>query len=151
LLLDTTRESVVKSGIESQLAWLHFVTGILEREQGDLALAISSIEQGLKIYEQQGTALLMELIFSYQLAKAEVLSCYEGNVVSPSLAILEEKALTEDLPGILGQVLLLKADIAYLNNDEALLREIIPQLQSLLEKKNLQFLKPHRDRLLEKI
>ncbi|MHA1577702.1 MAG: hypothetical protein ACTSU3_10115 [Candidatus Thorarchaeota archaeon] len=151
LLLESNRESIVKSGVESQLAWLHFVTGILEREQGDLTLAISSIEQGLKIYEQQGTAILMELIFSYELAKAEVLSCSEREVVSPSLALLEEKALTEDLPGILGQVLLLKAEIALLNNDHTLLREIIPQLQSLCDQKNLQFLKPHYDRLVNRL
>jgi len=151
LLLDSIRESAVKSGIESHLAWLHFVTGILEREQGDLALAISSIEQGLKIYEQQGTAILMEFIFLHQLAKAEVLSCNAGEVVSPSLAILEEKAVSEDLPGFMGMVLVLKADIAIMNNDDVLLREIIPQLQSLCDEKNLQFLKPHLESLLTKI
>jgi tetratricopeptide (TPR) repeat protein len=150
-LLDAIRESVIQSGTESHLAWLHFVTGILEREQGDLALAISSMEQGLKIYEQHGTALMMELIFLHQLAITEVLSSYGREVVSPSLAILEEKAISEDLPGILGQVLLLKADIAIQNNDDAVLREIIPQLRSIIEEDNIHFLKSHYESLQRRL
>ena len=150
-LLDSSRESILKGGNEDQLAWLHFVTGLMEMEAGDFPLALSSIEQGLKIYEQQGTALLMENIFLHQLARIEIMSGETEEVVSPSLAILEERALSEDLPGVLGQVLLLKAEIAILNNDETILREIIPQLQSLSERDNLQFLKPYFDRLQRKL
>lgn len=142
-LLETLQQPVIQSGVETQLAWLHFVTGILEREQGDLDLAISSIEQGLKIYEQQGTALVIEIIFLYQLAITEVLSCNGEEVVSPTLAVLEEKAISGDLPGILAQVLLLKADIAIQNNDYDILREIIPQLRSVIEENNIHFLKPY--------
>ncbi len=150
-LIDMSRESILKSGDESQLAWFYFVTGVFELEQGDSSLAVSSIEQGLRIYEQQGSSFLMELFFLHQLAKIEVLSGGTEEVVYPSLAILEDKALYEDLPGILGQVLLLKADLAILSNNEALLREIIPQLRSLSEKENLQFLKPYFDRLLRRL
>lgn len=150
-LLDIVREPVIQSGTESHLAWLHFVTGILEREQGDLALAISSMEQGLKIYEQQGTALIMEVIFLYQLAVTEVLSCRGGEIVSPSLAILEEMAISGNLPGILGQVLLLKANIAIQNSDDAFLREIIPQLRSIIEEDNIHFLKPYYERLQKRM
>jgi hypothetical protein len=142
-LIDSSRETILKSGNEDQLAWFHFVSGLLEMEDGDLSLALSSIEQGLKIYEQQGSMLLMENIFLHQLAKIEILSCSTGEVVSPSLAILEERAISEDLPGFLGLALLLKADIALLNNDEAILRELIPQIRSLTEKRSLQFLKPY--------
>jgi len=146
-LIDTSRESILKSGNEDQLAWFHFVSGLLELEDGNSSLALSSIEQGLKIYEQQGTALLMENIFLHQLAKIEILSSASDEIVSPSLAILEERAMTENLPGILGQVLLLKADIALLRKDEALLREIVPQLRSLIDSKDLKFLKPYFDNL----
>ncbi|MFX1262707.1 MAG: hypothetical protein ACFFAZ_11505 [Promethearchaeota archaeon] len=150
-LLDFLRESIVKSGNEDQLAWLHFVTGVLEIEEGNLPLALSSIEQGLEIYEQQGSALLMELIFLHQLAKIEISSCSTEEVVSPSLAILEERALSEDLPGFLGQALLLKADVALLNSDDALLREIVLQLQSLLKNENLNFLRPYFNRLQRRL
>ena len=40
---------------------------------------------------------------------------------------------------------------SYLNDDEELLREIIPQLQSLSEKDNLQFLKPYYESLQNKL
>ncbi|MFW9798210.1 MAG: hypothetical protein ACFFE2_14320 [Candidatus Thorarchaeota archaeon] len=151
LLLESIRESVLKSGVEDQLAWLYFVSGIMEMAQGDYQLASSSIEQGLRIYEQLKAGHLMELIFLYQLAKTEVYSSMSEDIVSPSLAILEDKAVTEDLPGFLGQVLLLKADIALLMNDEDSLREIVLQLQPLSEKENLQFLKSNYDRLLSKL
>ena len=142
-LLNLVHESVLKSGNEDQLAWVHFVTGLLEMEQGDYALALSSIEQGLQIFEQKPNAFFNELILLHHLTKAEILSCATEEVVAPTLAILEEKARFEDLPGILGQALLLKAEIAVINNDEPLLREIIPELRSLTEKEGLSFLKPY--------
>ena len=150
-LLDTSRESILKSGNENQLAWYHFVTGVMEMQQGDLVLSPSSIEQGLRIYENQSSAMFMELLFLHQLAKIEVMSSGEETVVSPSLAILEERALSDDLPGFLGMSLLLKAEVSILNNDDALLREIITQLQPLSERENLQFLKPYLEILLSKI
>ena len=151
VLLDSYREPVLKSGDESQLAWLHFVTGVLEMKQGDFSLAATSVEQGLRIYERLGWAFIMELFFLHQLAKIEIYSSDSEEIISPSLAILEDKALSEDLPGFLGQVLLLKAEIAIMQHDEAVLREIISQLQSLSERENLQFLEPHFDSLLRKL
>ena len=149
ILLDTTRESVLKSGDEMQLAWLHFVTGVIEIERGDFALASSSIEQALRIYEQYNWGYTAQIMFLHHLAKIEVYSSITGDEFSPSLAILEEKALTENLPGILGQVLLLKAEIAIMNNDESLLRDIISQLRVLTIEENLQFLRPYLGRLME--
>jgi tetratricopeptide (TPR) repeat protein len=149
ILLDTTRESVMKSGDEMQLAWLHFVTGVLEIEHGDFALASSSIDQALRIYEQYNWGYTTQILFLHHLAKIEVYSSITGDELSPSLAILEEKARTENLPGILGQVLLLKAEIAIMNNDETLLRDIISQLRLLTTEENLQFLRPYIARLTE--
>ena len=151
VLIDTSRESILKSGDERQLAWLHFVSGVLELVQGDTSLASSSIEQALRIYEQQGWALQIQLIFLHHLAKTEVYACTPTEAVAPSLAILEDKAISEDLPGILGQVLLLKADICIMNDDEACLRDIILQLRTLSERESLQFLKPYYDSLLRRL
>ena len=151
ILLNTTRESVLKSGDEFQLALLHFVTGIWEMHQGNFTLAASSIEQALTIYEQYSWSYYIHLMFLHHLAKIEVYSSDTTDAISPSLAILEEKAMTEDLTGVLGQVLLLKADIAIRNNDDSNLREIIQQLQLLIEKEKLQFLKPYFERLLERL
>jgi hypothetical protein len=151
ILLDATQESVMKSGDESQFAWLHFVSGILEMSRGEFALASSSIEQALRIYERFRWSYNIQLLFLHHLAKIEVYSSDTAEIVSPSLAIMEDKALSDDLPGVLGQALLLKADIAIMNNDEALLREIIQQLRTLIEKEALQFLKPYFDNLLRKL
>jgi tetratricopeptide (TPR) repeat protein len=151
VLLDTSRESIMKSGDESQLAWLNFVTGVLETEQGDFQLASSSIEEALRIYEQQGWAYQIQLIFLHHLAKIDVFSSQSPDAITPSLAILEDKAVSEDLPGIFGQVLLLKADIAIKNNDDAQLREIVQQLRELSENEKLKFLQPYFERLMEKL
>jgi len=151
VLIDTSRESILKSGDQSQLAWLHFVTGVLEFEQGEFSLALSSVEQALRIYESQGWGYHFQLIFLYHLALIEINSINLEKDVSPSLAILEEKALTEDLPGYIGQVLLLKAEIAIHRKDEADLRDIVQKLNPLTEKENLQYLKPSYEILLRKL
>jgi tetratricopeptide (TPR) repeat protein len=151
ILLDTTRESVLKSGDEMQLAWLHFVTGVLEIDRGDYSLASSSIEQALRIYENYQWGTVYETTFLFHLAKIEVYSADTADTLTPSLAILEDKAMSENRPGIQGQVLLLKAELANMKNDEAQLREIIQQLRILIETENLLFLEPHYERLLRKL
>jgi len=151
-LFDSINQSILKSGDENQLAWLHFVTGIFEMERGHTSLAMSSIEQSLRIYERFGWSYNIQILFLYYMAKIEVHSSdYIYDVISPSLVILEDKAINEDLPGVLGQVLLLKADIANVNGDDSNLREILQQLQTLIEKENLKFLIPYVNNLTRKI
>jgi len=151
ILIETTRESIIKSGFDTHLAWLYFVTGILEMSDGDFLSSASSIEEALRIYETLGGAYLIQLIFLYHLAKVEVNSCTIDAIVSPSLAILEDRATTEDLPGILGQVLLLKAEVAIIRKDDVDIREIIQQLRPLTECKGMQFLKPMYESLLQRV
>ncbi|MFW9842743.1 MAG: hypothetical protein ACFFES_17775, partial [Candidatus Thorarchaeota archaeon] len=150
-LLDTIQETVHKSGHETILAWLHFVTGILEREKGDYRSAASSIEEALKIYYDRGTDEYVVVIFLKHLAEIEMLSSDISTAVFPSLALLEEKAENDDLPGIRGQVLLLKAEIALRKNDDATLREIVLELNALSENPNTRFLSPHYDRLIKRV
>jgi tetratricopeptide (TPR) repeat protein len=151
ILIETTRESIIKSGIENILAWLHFVSGILEMSEGDFLSSASSIGEALKIYETLDGAYMIQLIFLYNLAKAEVNSCARDSIVSPSLAILEEKAIEEDLPGFMGLVMLLKADIAIATKDDAGLTDIIRQLRPLAENEGLQFLMPLYEGLLKRV
>ncbi|MFW9963884.1 MAG: hypothetical protein ACFFCX_09995 [Candidatus Sifarchaeia archaeon] len=149
-ILNTIRESIVKSGQETLLAWLNFITGLLELEDGDLTSAISSIEEALKIYEARED-LLMQILFLHNLAKIEV---YKSNVTSevfPYLTLLEERAISEDLPGILGQTLLLKSEIALLQNDDPRLREIIQQLRPLSQEPKMAFILPSFEKLLNRI
>jgi tetratricopeptide (TPR) repeat protein len=147
LLLDSSRESILKSGDENQLAWFKFASGLLELEQGNLMEAKDSIKEAVEIYRGMGTGLLMELIFLFQLAKIEVETYTEDDTLFPALERLEEMALAEKLPGFLAQVLLLRARIAMMKGDDAILRETILQLQILFEDEGLDFLRPQYERI----
>jgi hypothetical protein len=151
ILLDTTRESVMKSGDEMQLAWLHFVTGVLEFYSGDFSSASSSIDQAVRIYEKFQWGILYETIFLYYLAAVEVYSAESADKVCPTLAILEDKARSNEQPGIHGQVLLLRAELALAKNDETQLREIIQKLRKLIEIENLHFLESRYESLLHRL
>jgi tetratricopeptide (TPR) repeat protein len=151
VLLDTTRETILKSGQEASLAWLHFVTGTLEGLEGDLTSAFSSIEEGLKIYEKRSGTLMMQVIFLYHLAQIEISSSEISTSVYPTLALLEERAVSEELPGIRGQVLVLKAEVALLQKDDASLRSIIQELRLLAESPSMDFLRSYYDRLLNRV
>ncbi|MFX1606059.1 MAG: tetratricopeptide repeat protein [Promethearchaeota archaeon] len=151
VLLDTTRETILKSGQEASLAWLHFVTGLLESLEGDLTSAFSSIEEGLKIYEKRSGTLMMQVIFLYHLAQIEISSSEISTSVYPTLALLEDRATSEVLPGISGQVLVLKAEVALLQNDDATLRDCIKQLRPLTETSSMEFLVPYYDGLIKRV
>jgi ATP/maltotriose-dependent transcriptional regulator MalT len=150
VLVDIVRESIVKSGQETLLAWLNFVTGLIELEEGNLISAASSIEEALKVYETRED-LLMQIMFLYYLARIEVVNSDMTTEVFPYLTLLEERAISEDLPGILGQALLLKSEIALLQNDDARLREIVQQLRPLTQEPRMAFLLPLFERLLNRI
>jgi hypothetical protein len=76
----------------------------------------------------------------HYLARIEISSNVPEGVLPNYLAILEEKTISEDLPGFLGLVLLLKAEIAIENGDETLLGDVVAQLRPLVETKELDFL-----------
>jgi tetratricopeptide (TPR) repeat protein len=150
VLIDTVREEIMKSGRETHLAWLHFVTGLVEIADNNLTAAASSIEEALKIYEKRSGVLMMQVIFMHHLAQIEVFQLPADTEFYPILALLEEKATEEDLPGIQGQVLLLKAEIALLRNDDSGLREIIQQIRPLAEAPSMEFLQPFLEKLMNK-
>ena len=151
VLVDTVRETIVKSGKETDLAWLHFVTGVVELGDGDLISAMSSIEEALKIYETREGTMVIQILFLYYLARIEVSQSDMNTDVFPYLALLEERSILEDLPGILGQTLLLKSEVALFQNDDAQLRDIVQQLQPLAQEPRMAFLAPFYERLLNKI
>lgn len=151
VLVDIVRETIVKSGKETDLAWLHFVTGLVELGDGDLISAMSSIEEALKIYETREGTMMIQLLFLYYLARIEVVQSNVNTEVYPYLTLLEERSTSEDLPGILGQTLLLKSEIALLQNDDASLRTLIQQLRPLAENANTEFLSQYYAMLLKRV
>ena len=151
VLIDTVREEIVKSGRETHLAWLHFVTGLVEIADNELTSAASSIEEALKIYENRSGVLMMQVIFMHHLAQIEVYQFPADTEFYPILSLLEEKAVEEDLPGILGQALLLKAEIALLQNNDSNLRIILHELSTMVETPSMEFLKPYYEKLMDKV
>lgn len=151
LLLDTVQEPIIKSGQETHLAWLHFINGLIEYNEGDFVSASSSIEEALKIYETRDGTMMIQLLFLYHLAKIEISQSEIDTEVYPYLALLEEKSISEDLPGIMGQTLLLKAELALFKNDDSLLRDIVQKLNSLTQEPSMEFLVPPLKLLLTRI
>ncbi|MFX1369224.1 MAG: hypothetical protein ACFFAY_11535 [Promethearchaeota archaeon] len=153
ILIDSVRETIMKSGLEILLGWLSFVSGVYEMSSGDYESAARSIEDAIEVYEKKGSMDNL-LIFHHHLAKIDVMladiSSNESSdgLALPWLALLEEKAVSEDLPGILGQVHLLKAELALALNDDDGLRLSIDKIRSLGKESSMEFLNDELDLLL---
>ncbi|MGY5858340.1 MAG: hypothetical protein RTU63_03150, partial [Candidatus Thorarchaeota archaeon] len=148
LILDIVHESIMKSGRESHLGWLNFVIGIIEFAKGNATVAMSSIEESLKIFEASGGSSRYRSIVLYYLAKIEVALADVNTVILPYLALLEERAVSEDLPGILGQALLLKSELALIRDDDSTLRDSIQQLMDLAKEPGLSYLLPFIENIM---
>ncbi|MDH4213897.1 MAG: hypothetical protein OEV85_08245 [Candidatus Thorarchaeota archaeon] len=151
LILDTVHELVLKSGRESHLGWLNFVIGLIEFSKGNVASAVSSLEESLKIFESHDGLKRYRNMSLYYLARIEVAQAGLNTEIFPYLALLEEQAVSEDLPGLMGQALVLKSDLALIQHDDSSLRDILQSLNELAEKPGLQFLVPYIEKLMSRI
>ena len=145
-VIDEVKESVLKSGLESHLAALYLVSGVLEHEDGDYFSAESSLKDALEIYTRRGS-LMSRNICLHLLANTEVQnakSVTNGSIpgIGPWLMLLEENASFEDSPGIMGQALLLKSEILLLQDRPEESRTVLQRLRKLVDDSNLEFLNP---------
>ena len=153
-LIDSTRELILKSGVEILLAWLSFVTGVYELVQGDTESASKSLEEALEIYERKGT-LDNHLIFLQHLAQLDVavLVSSSGEVLNgfenPWLQFLEDKAVKDSLPGISAMVLLMKAKVALARNDETELEELVYKIREIGKDPSMAYLRNELKLFLE--
>ncbi len=154
-LVDSVRESMLKSGLESNLGWLYFISSVIEAAEEDYSSAAMSVEESLDIYERSGGFVSFYICLHHR-ARVEVYS--EQNEPSsdiestgPWLTLLEEKARSENLPGILGQALLLKATSLMMKGAHSEVLMAIEQLSSLVNESNLEFLRPAVDRYIKEI
>ncbi|MHA2142607.1 MAG: hypothetical protein ACXADD_14040, partial [Candidatus Thorarchaeota archaeon] len=152
MLIDTVREDVLKSGQEILLAWFSFTNGLLEMAEDDLESAAKSFQDALDIYREKGS-LDNSMIFMHKLAQldvARVKSSIGKKQIVLSLSwldLLEEKALTEDLPGVLGRVHLLKAELAIARNDDVALRQSQEKVQAIGRESSMSYLLDALERL----
>jgi tetratricopeptide (TPR) repeat protein len=152
-LLDSVREAMLKSGLESNLGWLYFISSVIEAAEEDYSSAAMSVEESLDIYERSGGFVSFYICLQHR-ARIEVhaeqvepSSDYKST--GPWLTLLEEKAHSEDLPGILGQALLLKATVLRMRGAYSESMRVTEQLSSLVNDMKLEFLRPAVDRLIE--
>ncbi|MFW9964993.1 MAG: hypothetical protein ACFFCX_15590, partial [Candidatus Sifarchaeia archaeon] len=156
LLLDETRESIFKSGLESNLAWFYFIGSIIEAAEEDFSRAAANVEEALDIYERSG-GFVSYYICLHHRAKIEIMSeqgkSYAGvkNTTGPWLSLLEERARTEDLPGILGEALLLKARLFAAEGVHADAMNVLSELIELVQANNLDFLKQATDYMIRSL
>ncbi|MHA2142887.1 MAG: hypothetical protein ACXADC_05050 [Candidatus Thorarchaeota archaeon] len=153
-LQDSVRESMLKSGLESNLGWLYFISSVIESAELDFSAAAMSVEESLDIYERSGGFVSFYICLHHR-ARIEVhselnepSSDYEST--GPWLTLLEEKAHSENLPGILGQALLLKATSLTMKGVQSEASKVIEQMASLVNQENLEFLRPAVNRFIKK-
>ena len=145
VMIDTIHEDVMKSGLEVLLAWLYFITGVLDLDEGNTDSATSNIRNALELYEGK-SAIEYALIFLYYLARIDVFqACRKVDKITsegslPWLTLLEERAKSDDLPGILGLSYILKARMALAINDNDSLRASVDAIRTLSREFNLTFL-----------
>ncbi len=152
ILLDSIQSSILKSGLESNLAWLYFVTSVIDSIEGDFASAASNVEESMDIYERTGGLVSFFICLNHR-ALIEVTDPESGislgntNRVGPWLMLLEEKARSEDLPGILGLALLHKARWLSARGEGEEANNILSEVEFLIAKEKLEFLMPYLHRL----
>ncbi|MFW9849140.1 MAG: hypothetical protein ACFFF4_08365 [Candidatus Thorarchaeota archaeon] len=153
-LIDSAREIILSSGVEILLGWLSFITGVYELAQRDTEAATKSLEEAIGIYEQKGTV-DNYLIFLQHLAQLDVaiMVSSSGSVLNglenPWLQFLEDKAIKDNLPGISGKVLLMKAKVALARNDEEKFEELIFKIREMAKEPGMVYLRNEMKEILE--
>jgi hypothetical protein len=156
VLIDSIREPILKSGLEPSLAWFYFVTGVFDMAEGNLESATRNITDAIELYEGK-SFVESSLIFMHYLAQLDARRVYLSRDTSiedediPWITVLEEKATSDDLPGILGQVYLLKARIADARRDEGSLRVLIEKIRALGEDSSMAFLNDELELLMKQV
>jgi tetratricopeptide (TPR) repeat protein len=113
--LDRARADVLKSGTEGMLGVFYDVLGQYEIATGNLHDGIYHLEQSLEIAERRPSLIAMNRALS-RLIEAEIQSFVRSSgkstqdVSGPYMTRLEEIAVKKNLPGILMQHAILKAD-----------------------------------------
>jgi tetratricopeptide (TPR) repeat protein len=142
---ETANQMTLKVGSELWLSDTYFCTGLIERSEGNLIDAMANFERAFEIIERlerQGRINECLLV----LAETEIQLNHEkrkgpiDQSASHWLNLAEEMARRKDLPGVLGQVLLLKAKIELLQSDFGSAEIILNQVRDLSEKPGSRFL-----------
>ena len=142
---EIANQITLKTGSELWLSDVYFCTGLIERTEGNLIDAMASFERAFEIVERlerQGRineCLLMLAETEIQL-NYEMVTGRQDQSKSHWLSLAEEMARRKNLPGVLGQVLLLKAKVQFLHNENRTAQSILEQVLNLSENPGSRFL-----------
>ena len=153
-VVDETKDTILKSGIEHHLAQMYFVEGLIEFADADCSAAISSFEKAYDINRRLGRV-IMDTVCLHNLAKAEIYaldvddSNRDAEFSGHWLRLFEEHSESKDMPGINGQAQLLKAQlrIKQVRYEEA--RRLLKQVDTLSAQRGMAFLKGESSKILE--
>jgi tetratricopeptide (TPR) repeat protein len=148
-IMDTTNKTILKGGVEDLLAGLYFVNGAFEVAEGNYTLALKSYGDALEIYERIGAGISVNLCLQ-QLASLDLILAEISHPDASGVWVgqFEERARLEDLPGILGQALILKSKLFMLQERHQESREALAEVDTLVQDYNLEYLSHSLNMLL---
>jgi len=141
---DIGSELVLKSGVELWLSDMYLCRGLIERAEGRITDALVSFEDALDIVgrlKRQGR--INECLFL--LAETEIQHHFDtrkgdGILALHWIGVMEEMARRKNLPGVLGQALLLKASIQLHQHNNETARATLHQVRELSKNPGTRFL-----------
>ncbi|MFW9921137.1 MAG: hypothetical protein ACFFED_16160 [Candidatus Thorarchaeota archaeon] len=144
-LVDSIRDSILKSGLESNLGWLYLIDSIIEPLEGNYYSAANHVEESLDIYER-ARGYFSYYICLHQRAKIEVSSIDLETTLTKTeqpgtwLLLLEEKARKENLQGLLAQALILQVEFFNKVGNEFKAESVLEELKDLMKEGEFSFL-----------
>ncbi|MFX0091142.1 MAG: tetratricopeptide repeat protein [Candidatus Hodarchaeota archaeon] len=149
--LETGGELAFKVGSKKELARYYLVRGMFDREKGDIESAVLTLQRGLRIAEDIDN-FYHTLQILLHLAEAEVvLYANEGrkHATNPEIALsrLEQIAREQNLPGLLVQMILLRAELQMIQGRKEKARTYLKDALQLCDSSALSSL---RQKVLER-
>lgn len=119
--LDAAREMAFRSGQEREIAFYYLVSGLYETASGNPRESINILQNALEICERTNTQMyLNRCVFALACAEMELFKLEGGDETNDStghwMEYLEELAHSRNLPGLLIQHSLLKAELQKYQN-----------------------------------
>ena len=151
--LDTARELAFKSGQEREIGTYYYVSGLYETARGGPTTGLETLKQALEIFERTNTQMYTNrCLLALARAEIEIYRLAGGDDTSDAaghwMAFLEDHARTRNLPGILMEHSLLKAELQILQKRHADARNT---LVDALEIENSPGVRTLHNRILEQI
>jgi tetratricopeptide (TPR) repeat protein len=151
--LEKARASSLKSGLESYLAYIHFLEGLLAKKQGDLSSAIFSFKNALEFYERTQSLTYIHIALVEMIdAEIEVVTPKKGSasleVSGPCMKKLFDHIAERDLPGTAAHAKLLLAKFRFKQGRQQESKILVEEVLEISEKTGMHYLKDKAELLV---